>query len=261
MKSQLVIVQFILVSCSLLATDATDYCDNLLHHCNQFKAHCSPTTITVRSCCDLINGLPFSKASSGVYQLSAKCDCQVRFTTTKSLAYCDMETSDGGWMVIQRNIKDKEVETFYKRWIDYVNGFGDLNGDKMWYGLRQLSCLTEIGQWELRVDIQFDNNTWSHLHYKKFKVGSGYRLTIGGFTGATTDDPFLAHNGMRFSTVDHDLDQHSGNCAHLHKSGWWFNNCTHINPNQQPPILYLNSKSFNVLKIEMKMRQVNCTTQ
>ena len=95
MKSQLIIVQFILVSCSLLATDATDYCDNLLHHCNQFKAHCSPTKITIRSCCDLAD-LPLSKAPSGVYKLSTKCNCQLPFTITKKLAYCDMETSDGG---------------------------------------------------------------------------------------------------------------------------------------------------------------------
>ena len=131
MKSQLVILlQFILVSSSLPATDATDYCDNLLHQCKQFKNHCSPTTITIKSCCDLINGLPFSKASSGVYQLSTKCNCQLPFTVTKNLAYCDMETSDGGWMVIQRNIKDN-VETFNKGWSDYEQGFGDLNGDKL----------------------------------------------------------------------------------------------------------------------------------
>ena len=36
-----------------------------------------------------------------------------------------METSDGGWMVIQRNIKDK-VATFNKGWSDYEQGFGDL---------------------------------------------------------------------------------------------------------------------------------------
>ena len=55
-----------------------------------------------------------------------------------------METSDGGWMVIQRNIKDN-VEFFNKKWSDYEQGFGDLNGDKLWYGLKPLSCLTENG--------------------------------------------------------------------------------------------------------------------
>ena len=51
--------------------------------------------------------------------------------------------------------KDK-VETFNKRWSEYEQGFSDLDGDKLWYGLKALSCLTEYGQWEL---------SWSHLHY------------------------------------------------------------------------------------------------
>ena len=263
MKSRLVILlQFILVGCSLLATDATDYCDNLLHQCNQFKDKCSPTMITVKSCCDLTS-LPLSKAPSGVYAMSTKCNCQLPFTA--NLAYCDMETSDGGWMVIQRNIKDN-VEFFNKGWSDYEQGFGDLSGDKLWYGLKPLSCLTDNGQWELRVDIQFDNNTWSHLHYKQFKVGNTsaeYPLTIGGFTGVTPTDPFVTHplNGARFSTYDNDNDKSGGNCAASHKNGWWFNNCNYINPSQQPPYVYLNSKGYNLLKVEMKIRQVDCITQ
>ena len=167
-------------------------------------------------------------------------------------------------MVIQRNINDKEAETFHKGWSDYVQGFGDLDGDKLWYGLKPLSCLTDNGQWELRVDFQFENNTWSHLHYKKFKVGSSsseYSLTIGGFTGVTTDDPFVDHNGMRFSTHNNDNDKHGISCAGACKNGWWFNACERINPNRQPPFVYLNSTSYNLLKIEMKIRQVDCITQ
>ena len=262
MKSQLVILlQFILVSCSLLATDATDYCDNLLHQCNQFKARCSPTMITVKSCCDLAD-LPLSKAPSGVYPISTKCDCQLPFTA--NLAYCDMETTDGGWMVIQKNIKDKEVETFNKGWSDYEQGFGDLNGDKLWYGLKPLSCLTKNGQWELRVDFQFNNNTWSHLHYKQFKVGNTsaeYPLTIGGFTGKTTD-PFEIHSELRFSTNDNDNDNNKNNCAVNYKSGWWFNSCFHINPNNQPLRVFLNSIWYNdLIRIEMKIRPLDCIRQ
>ena len=113
-----------------------------------------------------------------------------------------------------------------------------------------MSCLTDNGQWELRVDFQFENNTWSHLHYKQFKVGSSgaeYPLTIGGFTGVTTDDPFVHYNGMGFSTRDNDNNKHSGHCAAAYKNGWWFNACRHINPNQQPPFVYLNSTSYYLL--------------
>ena len=127
-----------------------------------------------------------------------------------------------------------------------------------------MSCLTENGQWELRIDFQFDNNTWSHLHYKQFKVGntcSEYPLTIGGFAGTTTY-PFVTHplNGTRFSTHDNDNDEHSNNCAASHSNGWWFNSCDHINLNEQPPYVYHNSKGHSLLSSEMKIRQLDCIT-
>ena len=260
MKSQLVILQLILVSCSLLATNATDHqqCDKLLHHCNQFRTQCTPDMITLRSCCNLIS-LPLSKTHSAVYQIMTNCSCGSPFTAAVDV-YCDMNTTDGGWMVIQRNIKDG-VKTFNKTWKDYEEGFGDLNGDKLWYGLKSLSCFTETGQWELRIDFQFENKTWSHLHYKQFKVGSSsaeYPLTIGGFTGITTD-PFVTHplNKVRFSTPDNDNDQGGGNCA-ASRGGWWYNSCAHIYPNYQPPYVILNSGGYHPLSIEMKIRQHNC---
>ena len=93
----------------------------------------------------------------------------------------------------------------------HEEGFGDLNGDKLWYRLKALNCFTETGQWELRIDFQFDNKTWSHLHYKQFKVGSSsaeHPLTIGGFTGITPTDPFVTSplNNMKFTTTDNDND-------------------------------------------------------
>ena len=55
------------------------------------------------------------------------------------LAACDM-TSDGGkWTVIQRRINGSV--DFYLNWTDYVNGFGDLEGE-FWYGLENIHCLT-----------------------------------------------------------------------------------------------------------------------
>ena len=265
MKSQLVILQLILVSCSLLATNANDHqqCDKLLHHHNQFKAHCRPHMMTSKSCCDLAD-LPLSTAPSAVYQIMTNCSCQLSSFSTETIdAYCDMDTTDGGWMVIQRNKKDG-VKTFnQKKWKDYEEGFGDLNGDKLWYGLKALNCFTETGQWELRIDFQFENKTWSHLHYKQFKVGSSsaeYTLTIGGFTGITPTDPFVTHplNNMKFTTIDNDNDQSGGNCAAGSTGGWWHNSCVHIYPNRQPPHVNLNSKGYDLLSIEMKIRQHNC---
>ena len=267
MKSQLVILQLILVSRSLLATNATDHqqCDKLLHqcnhHCNQFRTQCTPHMMTLKSCCDLTN-LPLSKAPSAVYQIMRNCSCGSPFTAAVDV-YCDMDTTDGGWMVIQRNKKDGVNIFENKMWEDYEEGFGDLNGDKMWYGLKALSCFTETGQWELRIDFQFVNQTWSYVHYKQFKVGNSsaeYPLTIGGFTGITPEDPFVVHplNGLKFTTIDNDNDLHElYNCAE--KGAWWSNRCYNLNPNRLYAYIYL--KNYYLLAAETKIRQNKCVNQ
>ena len=74
-----------------------------------------------------------------------------------------------------------------------------------------MNCITQSGQWELRVDIP--NKTKSYLHYNMFRVGSAskeYPLTVGGFTSIIPNDPFTttgnSFNGQRFSTNDNDND-------------------------------------------------------
>ena len=111
----------------------------------------------------------------------------------------------------------------------------------------------------MRVDYQFNNKTWSYLHYNQFSVGNAseeYPLTVGGFTGVGRDG-FAYHNGMKFSTPDNDNDKdRSGNCAASYTSGWWYNNCDYVNINRQPPGVL-----GNVLFSEMKIRPKDCITQ
>ena len=79
----------------------------------------------------------------------------------------------------------------------------------------------------MRVDYQFNNKTWSYLHYKKFSVGSAseeYPLTVGGFTGVG-GDWFGSHNARKFTTLDNDNDGNGGNCAAYYDSGWWYESC------------------------------------
>ena len=73
-------------------------------------------------------------------------------------------------------------------------------------------------------------------------------------------NPFEYHSGLRLSTHDNDNDKTGGNCAASRKNGWWFNACVYIEPNRQLLYVYLNSKSYNLLKVEMKIRQVDCIT-
>ena len=174
--------------------------------------------------------------------------------------YCNMTTDDGGWIVTQRNRKNNQL-SFNKNWREYEKGFGDLNKN-FWAGLELMHTLTQRGQWEMRVDYQKNDKTWSYLHYNQFSVGSAseeYPLTVGGFTGVGTDwfnDRSYPHNGMKFSTPHNDNDKRRDSCAAIYKSGWWYNNCYQININYQPPYV-----GGSVLFSEMKIRPKDCITQ
>ena len=242
-----IITQLFILTLSLLLVNANDaddqYCGNLI---KDFKNNCTTSMVTINNCCDLKTFL-----ASGVYKVS-----KGTFDEYAS-AYCDMLTDGGGWMVIQRNKKDSLVN-FNKNWTDYEKGFGDLNTE-FWYGLEEMHCLTQRGQWEMRLDFQLSNGTWTYLHYNQFSVGSAnekYPLTVGGYSGPVPSDNALTYNNMNFSTPDNDNDEWRGNCATSYKSGNWYNRCYSIDINQQPPIPY-----YSALYTEMKIRLKDCITQ
>ena len=234
-----IITQLVILTLSLLLVNAHD-------DINHYSTH--PFTAPIRSCCDL-RIFPPDRVPTRVYKMSIG-------TFATANVYCNMTTDNGGWIVIQRNRINSQL-SFYKNWREYEEGFGDLNKD-FWAGLELMHTLTQRGQWEMRVDYQNNDKTWSYLHYNQFSVGSAseeYPLTVGGFTGVGTDR-FARYNGMKFSTPDNDNDNWSGNCAAYYKNGWWYNACHHININRQTP--QVNS---NVLFSEMKIRPKDCITQ
>ena len=261
-----IITQLVILTLSLILVNAHDdqYCHNLLEQYRTFRGECSPVDITIDNCCDL-TGFPLNKTPSDVYQAkSCTVPCEESSFTIPNIAtYCDMVTDEGGWTVIQRNRNNSNVN-FNRKWTDYEKGFGNLTTD-FWYGLATIHCLTQRGQWEMRVDYQKNDKTWSYLHYNQFSVGSAneeYPLTVGGFTGVGTD-LFVAassnyiSNKMKFSTLDNDNDKRGGgNCAANFKSGWWHNNCFTININRQPP-----QAGRSALFTEMKIRPKDCITQ
>ena len=98
-----------------------------------------------------------------------------------------------------------------------------------------MHTLTQRGQWEMRVDYQKNDKTWSYLHYNQFSVGSAseeYPLTVGGYSGSIPSANALYYNGMKFTTADNDNDEIGGNCAVRYKSGNWYTSCRYIDLNQ-----------------------------
>ena len=227
---------------------------------------CPIVTSVNGSCCEVKgNDFKFSTISfkSRVYNITNFCgNCEA-----VAEGYCDAVTDGGGWLVVQRR-KDGSID-FNRGWVDYEEGFGSLTGE-FWYGLRPLHCLTNQGQWQLRIDFTFINGTKSYLSYKSFSVGpanSQYQLNISGFTGITTD-PFGARhplNGMKFTTKDRDNDKSGGNCAIVgdgrNVGGWWYNSCSLISINHQYKHQYsihLNGKYHPLHFIEMKIKPITC---
>ena len=171
-------------------------------------------------------------STTGTYQVAKICENNV-FNSVKHYARCDM-TSDGGkWIVIQRRINGSV--DFYLNWIDYVNGFGDLEGE-FWYGLENMHCLTTREDMELRIEL--GNGTVPSIvwTYQLFKVGgadTNYRLTIGQASGVGgTFDAMKFQNGAEFTTRDRDHDSWSSvSCAKVCGGAWWYKACHRSNLN------------------------------
>ena len=227
------------------------------------NGECHNSSGPIESCCCLgYNSNHFNEKVSGIYTIANFCE--VKCSNVK--VYCDAVSGGGGWMVIQRR-DVKYATNFHREWVEYEDGFGSLYNE-FWFGLRAMHCITNQGEWELRVDFTFENGTKSYLHYSHFKVGppdDQYRLSISGFTGITPIDPFVtySHNRKPFKT----LDQSQGSSCPIrgHDStapgGWWYRNCFHINLNYNfggPRGFVHLDKWYSPTFIEMKIRPVRC---
>ena len=228
---------------------------------------CQTNNGPIKSCCCLgYNNTYFNTRSSGVYTIANFCG--VKCSNTK--AYCDTTSGGGGWLVVQR--RDKQYSTsFHRAWTEYADAFGDPYKE-FWFGLNAMHCLTSKGNWELRIDFTFDNETKSFMHYNHFSVGpttDNYRLNISGFTGITPTDPITTYNiNEQFSSYDRDNDKWPGNCTlngHGDESGgWWHMHCNLINLNYNYNhtgrwgFMYLGDGWYDPKFIEMKIRPDNC---
>jgi len=181
--------------------------------------------------------------------------------------FCDMDTSNGGWTVIQRRV-DGSVD-FFKNWVDYKLGFGNLETE-FWLGNKKIHRLTKRKNMMIRFDLEDADGNKAYAEYRTFYIdgeNDNYKLHVSSYSG-TAGDSFSYHNGMQFSTTDRDNDKSGSNCASHYHSAWWFSACFETNLNGK----YLNGPhktswrgviwyhykgdSNSLKKTEMKVRPV-----
>lgn len=161
------------------------------------------------------------------------------------VVWCDMDTEGKGWTVVQRNSHDTEI-AWKQSWTTYKYGFGNVQGDH-WLGTEYLHLLTQQGTYKVRFVVRDKANVTHYAEYDIFRVeseSSGYPLRLGRYSGE--GDDYLTgyypkkggiHDNMKFSTVDKDQDQYSGNCASSY-GGWWYDRCQNVVLNAKKYILW-----------------------
>ncbi|KAJ7986587.1 hypothetical protein DPEC_G00341410 [Dallia pectoralis] len=145
-------------------------------------------------------------------------------------AWCEHSLDNGGWTVLQRR-KDGSVN-FFRNWENYKKGFGNIDGE-YWLGLENIYNLGKQGDYRLLVELEDWIGKKVYAEYSSFHLepeSEGYRLRLGTYQG-NAGDSLSSHNGKMFTTLDRDKDAFSGNCAHFHKGGWWYNACGQTNLN------------------------------
>ena len=165
-------------------------------------------------------------AASGLYNIKPRGGFE---TIT---VFCDMNTADGGWTVIQRRMDG--MEDFNRDWRDYSRGFGDPTAEH-WLGNEFIHSLTTQYKYRLRVELTDWDDEIRYAEYSGFEVESrrsDFRMRLEGFIGGNASDALMYHKGSTFTTLDKDNDDtNSVNCARVHNGGWWFKSCDRVNLN------------------------------
>ena len=141
---------------------------------------------------------------------------------------CDMDTDGGGWTVFQRRGNyDEEQTDFYRTWLEYKRGFGNL-GREFWLGNDRLSMLTNQDSYRLRIDLEDFDRQNRFAEYGSIRVANEvdkYRLSVGSYLTGDAGDSLSNQNGMQFSTKDQDNDAWPNSCAQVYNGAWWYAAC------------------------------------
>ncbi|CAK8686884.1 unnamed protein product [Clavelina lepadiformis] len=117
---------------------------------------------------------------------------------------------------------------FGRRWDDYANGFGQIDGE-FWLGLDNIHRMTRGGGCRLKIELWDFDGHQRHADYSSFSIESAenlYRLRVSGYSG-NAGDSLTYHEDWPFSTENSDNDSTDENCATYYggSQGWWFVAC------------------------------------
>ncbi|XP_075412543.1 angiopoietin-2 isoform X2 [Tenrec ecaudatus] len=195
--------------------------------------------IVFRDCADAFkSGLK----KSGVYTLTFPN------STQEKKAFCDMESSGGGWTFIQRR-EDGSVD-FQKTWKEYKLGFGNPSGE-YWLGNEFVSQLTNQQRYVLKIQLKDWEGNEAYSLYDHFYLSSeelNYRIHLKGLTGTAGKISSISQPGNDFSTKDADNDKCICKCSQMLTGGWWFDACGPSNLNGMYYPQKQNTNKFNGIK-------------
>ncbi|KAK6167383.1 hypothetical protein SNE40_021423 [Patella caerulea] len=139
---------------------------------------------------------------------------------------CDFRSSTRTYVYI-RETNCLEIDG-NKTFNEYSNGFGHTVGN-YFLGLEHIYNILQIGYFSMGIRFEFDGQV-AKGYYHKFVIDSkanNYRLSIGFFQndsafscGDSVINGAFSLNGRPFSTLDHDLTNHS--CPVRFGGGWWY---------------------------------------
>uniref|UniRef100_A0ABM5ERH0 Angiopoietin-2-like n=1 Tax=Pogona vitticeps TaxID=103695 RepID=A0ABM5ERH0_9SAUR len=200
----------------------------LVSQCNQISLEAPEEQKTFKDCAAAYK-LGFT--TSRIYTL------KFPNTTATAKVLCDMETSGGGWTIIQHR-KDGAVD-FQRTWKEYKQGFGSPPGE-YWLGNDFIHLLTTQRPYSLRIGLQDWEKNEAYSLYEHFQVGpeeQNYRLYVRKFSGTAGRMSSLSPSGTEFSTKDVDNDRCGCKCAQMAGGGWWFDACgpSNLNGIYYPP--------------------------
>ena len=151
----------------------------------------------LRNCKEILDG---GYILSGIYRIDP-LDGQGGFGV-----HCDQETAGGGWITILRR-NDGSLD-FFRGWLAYVDGMGDLTGE-LWIGLTKLRRLTGDNAFTIRFDLEAPDGEKRYAEYAGNTLGgsgSKFMITVGVYSGEKRIEQFglqqhhSLHKGLKLTT-------------------------------------------------------------